>query len=281
MKQLRGLRSMSISDIQLISLDILKDVHQFCVENGISYTLYGGTMIGAIRHKGFIPWDDDIDIAMPRPDYERFLATYQSKHGYRMFASGTKENYLAFSRVCDLENTLVVNEKAPWSDVPTGVWIDIFPLDGAPDDEDDSILQLKKLKSLWIRCCYAREARSSFSSVKDVGDKIKLFLKKIVYNKVLIPNERVVSKFIKEASSIKWGQTRHFWNCSYLRYGMKEYQEISDYSSTIIVPFEDSLFYVCNGYDHLMRTKYGDYMQLPPESKQKSNHKYLSYYWKK
>ena len=181
----------------------------------------------------------------------------------------------AFSRVCDLENTLVVNEKAPWSDVLTGVWIDIFPLDGAPDDEDDSILQLKKLKSLWIRCCYAREARSSFSSVKDVGDKIKLFLK------VLIPNERVVSKFIKEASSIKWGQTRHFWNCSYLRYGMKEYQEISDYSSTIIVPFEDSLFYVCNGYDHLMRTKYGDYMQLPPESKQKSNHKYLSYYWKK
>ena len=61
---------MSVKDIQMLSLDIMKDVHEFCVENDIKYTLQGGTLLGAIRHDGFIPWDDDIDVMMPRPDYD-------------------------------------------------------------------------------------------------------------------------------------------------------------------------------------------------------------------
>lgn len=274
------MKEMSIKDIQRISLEILKDVHSFCVEHGINYTLFGGTMIGAIRHKGFIPWDDDVDIAMPRPDYERFLSIYQSKNGYKLFPSGAKGNYLAFSRVCEMQETLVVNEKAPWSNEPTGVWIDIFPLDGAPDNKDECIKLLRYLRKLWVRCCYARGARSSFGVADNYVEKAKLLMKKIVFNNRIISNEMVVSKFIKEASSIGWGQTNHFWNCSYLRYGMKEYQEMGDYKSSVLVPFEGENFFVCNGFDHLMRTKYGNYMQLPEKSKQISNHRYVSYFWK-
>ena len=274
------MREMTVKDIQEMSLDILKDVHEFCIENNISYTLYGGTMIGAIRHQGFIPWDDDVDIAMPRPDYQRFLSLYKSKRGYRLFASGTKENYLAFSRVCEMEKTHVINIKLPWANQPTGVWIDIFPLDGAPDDEIKCEKLLKKLRRYWKRTCYSRSAKSSISTAKGFPEKAKLIVKKIFYNDSFISNEKIVNKYIEEASKVKWDETGHFWNCSYLRYGMKEYQEMSDYTSTNLVPFEEQAFCVCNGYDHLMRVKYGDYMMLPPEKSRKSNHALCSYFWK-
>ena len=110
--------------------------------------------------------------------------------------------------------------------------------------------------------------------------KVKVLVKKLIYNDLFISSERVVANYIKASTRIKWGETKHFWNCSYLRYGMREYQEMADYTSTLLMPFEDASFCVCNGYDHLMRTKYGDYMQLPPEEKRKSNHAFCSYYWK-
>ncbi|NLE06315.1 MAG: hypothetical protein GX638_16135, partial [Crenarchaeota archaeon] len=70
---------LSSREIQLCCLDILNDVHEFCIQNNIKYSLAYGTLIGAVRHRGFIPWDNDIDIYMPRPEYERFLKTYNSK----------------------------------------------------------------------------------------------------------------------------------------------------------------------------------------------------------
>lgn len=274
------MRKMTTKDIQEVSLNILNDVHSFCIENDISYSLYGGTMIGAIRHHGFIPWDDDVDIAMPRPDYERFISSYKSLNGYKLFASGTKNNYLAFSRVCEMEKTLVVNEKLPWSNQPTGVWIDIFPLDGAPDDKEACEKQLKALRRFWKRTCYTRSAKSSLSTASGISEKAKLIVKKLIYNDAFISNEKIVNQYIEEASKVKWDETGHFWNCSYLRYGMKEYQEMSDYTSTVLVPFEEHVFCVCNGYDHLMHVKYGDYMKLPPEKSRKSNHALCSHFWK-
>ena len=270
---------MTIKDIQQVSLEILKDVHQFCVENDICYTLFGGTMIGAIRHKGFIPWDDDVDIAMPRPDYEKFLMLYQSKKGYRLIAAGSEESYLAFSRVCEMERTSVASETFPWSNVTTGVWIDVFPLDGAEDEEMAAKRQFAKLKKKWLRCSYYRSTQVDFSSIKSLSKRIKFLVKKI-YLLVRGKNYReLVADYIDECMKIKWGESSHFANLSYMRYGIKEYELLEDFESTISVPFEDSCFYVCNGYDRLMRRKYGDYMQLPPKDKQKANHKLIKYYW--
>ena len=274
------LKIMSLKDIQQVSLDILKDVHQFCVDNHICYTLFGGTMIGAIRHKGFIPWDDDIDIAMPRPDYERFLEIYQSKKGYRLFASGTKGNYLAFSRVCEMEHTLVVNSVFPWSNTPTGVWIDIFPLDGAEDDIDMAQCQFIQLRKMWKKCSYARAAKAKLSSAKGLQKKTKLILKRLLFSFPWQNHDILLRKYINMCQRIKWGESKHFGNLSYMRYGIKEYEDMEDFTTTILVDFEDSKFMVCNGYDRMMKCKYGDYMQLPPIDKQCSNHHLCYYYWK-
>lgn len=92
---------MQLRDIQKVSLEILKDVHEFCISNDIKYSLGSGTMLGAVRHKGFIPWDDDIDIVMPRPDYERFKNTFRSSQGYVLVKE--EDSYIAFVRVCDKE----------------------------------------------------------------------------------------------------------------------------------------------------------------------------------
>ncbi len=275
-----NLKEMTLQEVQRMGLEILKDVHLFCEERSISYTLFGGTMIGAIRHKGFIPWDDDVDIAMPRPDYEKFISSYKSDKGYRLFASGTKESFLAFSRVCDMKESLAVNKALPWTNQATGVWIDIFPLDGAPDDIRECERTMASLRAHWKKTCFVRGAKAPLSMSKGSAEKLKTIVKKMIYNNYVIPSYRVIDNYIRTTTKIHWGETHHFWQCSYLRYGMKEYQDMEDFKTTLLVPFEDSYFRICNGYDHLMRTKYGDYMQLPPEEKRKSNHALCSYYWK-
>lgn len=155
------MREMSLQDVQSFSLEILKDVHAFCVENNINYSLAYGTLIGAVRHQGFIPWDDDIDIIMPRPDYDRFCREYHSDK-FKTAVAGTPSVYIAFSRVYDDQYTFVENRQMPWASFETGVWIDIFPIDAVCDDYDTFINTGKKLQKLWIRTCHARNRTIPF-----------------------------------------------------------------------------------------------------------------------
>ena len=130
------MKEMTLQEVQNVSLEILKDVHAFCESHNIRYSLAYGTLIGAIRHKGFIPWDDDVDIIIPRPDFERFCQEFQSAKGYKLYRPGDPENFMVFARVCDNERTLVKTNR-PWSTERTGIWIDIFPFEGLPNDENE------------------------------------------------------------------------------------------------------------------------------------------------
>ena len=268
---------MTIKDIQQVSLEILKDVHQFCVENDICYTLFGGTMIGAIRHKGFIPWDDDVDIAMPRPHYERFLATYKSKKGYKLMAAGTEDSYLAFSRVCEMDKTRVVCQLNKWTRINTGCWIDIFPLDGSYDELPKEKMRSFMISIQWKICCSIRESLSDKAQYTEFNNTIKSRCKRWICKWLNIKS--MIKRHIEMSKKICWGETNHFSNYSYMWYGLREYQETKDFNSVLLVPFEDSFFYVCNGYDNLMNKKYGDYMILPPFEKRKANHSYNHYYY--
>ena len=101
---------LTLKEIQTESLGILKDIHSFCIKHDIKYSVVGGTLLGAVRHQGFIPWDDDIDLMMPREDYERFCRIYCSEQ-YRLFSCHNDRSCkIAYARVCDMNRTLVLEQ---------------------------------------------------------------------------------------------------------------------------------------------------------------------------
>lgn len=138
------MREMTLKEIQNLSLELLSDIHTFCVDSNIKYTIAYGTMIGAVRHQGFIPWDDDVDIWMPRPDFERFCREFKSARGYKLMSVYDKRNYQIYTRVYESEYTEVISP-SPTADTKMGLWIDIMPLDGIPDDRGLSELKYKNI----------------------------------------------------------------------------------------------------------------------------------------
>lgn len=272
------MREMTLKDIQNVSLDILQDVHKFCVENNIKYTLQGGTLIGAIRHKGFIPWDDDIDIAMPRPDYDRFIRTYHSSLGYKVFSRElleTKDVYIAYTRVCDMKRTFVDYKNLPWNVESTGVWIDVFPLDGVDEIEDEWKKRYNQIKKYARIGSYLRLSYRPFAMNKTISSRWRWLLAKTISK---LYSFDVIDKQIGLCRKVLFGNTSRYCNCSLIKYGLRECHSKSVIECLILVPFEDKEFYVMSKYDEALSEKYGNYMQLPPVSQQVHGHG-GKYYW--
>lgn len=276
------MREMSLQDIQHVCLDILKDVHLFCVNNHINYTLCGGTLLGAIRHNGYIPWDDDIDIAMPRPDYDKFIQCYRSDNNYQLFAKekhGCKGVKIAFARVCDMNRTYVDTDFIPWNDIDTGVWIDIFPLDGALDDRETVERKTRQIYRIWRLCIYLRYGMGNFSKKKLLRTKIKTLLLKMLFVKQVV---NIMTRFhIKRCRDWDYSNCSYFTSFTYPQHGIKEYLPQTMLSSYRLHVFEDTEFYVIDEYDRWLKALFGNYMILPPVE-QRNGHGQGDniYYWR-
>lgn len=274
------MKEMTIQEIQQVTLEILKDVHNFCVENNIRYSLSGGTLLGAIRHNGFIPWDDDADIQLPRPDYNRFIHTYQSKCGFKLFCHelGNVERIrISHTMVCDVKKTVVDKSELPWTDIELGIRIDVIPVDGAPSSYKKMKNHMNSLKFWRAVCSIGRVKGAPLKTIfskKTIKDRAIFLIKKILG---LVYCDMFLDKYIKLTKKYDYDSSDYF--CAGSHYGMREWQPKKNMENYILHKFEDCEFYIMSGYNENLKSLYGDYMSLPPVDK-RINHAFFKYYWK-
>lgn len=274
------MRQMTLDEVHQVLYDILVDIHEFCVENDIKYSLGGGTLLGAIRHNGFIPWDDDIDVQFSRPEYERFIHSYRSKKGYQLFSCelpGCEDVGIAFARVCEMERTYVETGLVPWRSRPTGLWVDLLPIDGAPGDERTARKKIEKMTLLWKITKLARARyHTPFYRAKGLDTKIKLVVKKIMAR--LIPSNFIV-RYSNLCQEYPFETSPYLANYTTMQNGFREWQPRESMDRFVLHQFEGGQFYIMEDYKTSLSHLYDDFMQLPPEDKRKS-HIANRYYWK-
>ena len=256
------------TELKMLELNILQVVHDFCVRHEITYYLCGGTLLGAVRHGGFIPWDDDIDIYMPRDDYERFIGLFTSVSGFKVLDfQHSAGYYLPFAKVCD--DRTVVKETLV-EDVPEcGVYIDVFPLDGLSND-------FKIAKKVLMRNAFYMKINSVLSLKKSKVKDCKSAVKRIM--QVMLPQKLVVQTIVRNARRYKYKES-DFVGVAFGFYGVREVLSKEIFASRVEIKFEGRSFYAPVGTDQYLTALYGDYMQPPPLEKQVTHHSFVPY-WK-
>ena len=270
-------KTISLDELTAIELDILKEVHKVCVEQGLRYSLVGGTLIGAIRHGGFIPWDDDIDIAMPRADYNRLIEYCKTNETpFRLICVETEDRYSYLFAKAVNPNTTIIEEGTNRNEVDMGVYVDIFPLDGMADDYESSVKTFNKnrfYRELLIAYNWKKYFRSKTRSVLYEPIRLGFYvLSRFVNSKKLIA--RIQKQFSEDS----------FDRCAYCSsiggaYREREIMERALFDEYTDVQFEGESFRVLKNYDAYLTKIYGDYMQLPPVDKQVSHHMFEAF-WK-
>lgn len=258
-----------------IEIDILKYVDDFCKKHQIKYFLYYGSLIGAIRHKGFIPWDDDVDICMLRKDYEKFIKEFQKQSNgkYGIICNKTNSKYpFNFAKVFDSKTVLY--EKNFLTSY-NGIYIDVFPIDNLPDSMTAQKYQLKKLNLLHNLVGVKIRTRMIRHSI------FKTFVSDLLYWSLKIVPISMLNKMIENTITKYSSHKTQYVSCLAIgTYLKKERFERSVFKDSIDVPFEKITVAIPIRYEEVLRTIYGDYMKLPPVE-QRINRHGASCYWKK
>lgn len=271
------LKKLEMDEIQKISLEVLKFVTDICKKEGLSYFLAYGTLIGAVRHKGFIPWDDDVDILMPRNDYQKLIKyMIQNKEKlkpFQLFNADTHDDYpYMISRISNIDYPIVVdNEKA----YGLGIFVDIIPLDGVGSDIKNATEIAEKAKKL--SSLYFLSTREKFSK-DNTKSTFKMCLKAPAFAYAKLMGKNYFRKKLENLMRMNDYSNSDFVTCVvWSTYGKKEIYKKSYFEETIVLPFDKYEFNAPKAYDKVLRKLYGDYMKLPREEDRKGQHLYEAY----
>ena len=249
------MKKLDVKSIRGYQLEMLEYIDKVCNQHGIEYSLFGGTMLGAVRHNGYIPWDDDVDIILQYDEYVKLLDVCKKENAYHLLTPQSKNYAFFYSKLIHPNTTSISHDGYKHNDV-SGVFIDIFPL--VPSNR-------KNFEKYWLeminKCWLISNEEGYFSFVKTSG-----------YGKTLIRMPYVFT--CKALGSSFWSTKmkmfieKHYKTCEF--YGFAPWKHRKNmpralFSGTKRVMFENLYLPIYANYDSILRLQYGDYMKLPPE----------------
>lgn len=263
------MRKLELEEIKKLQLEILDDITDFCKQNDIKFWIDYGTLLGAVRHKGYIPWDDDVDIGMLREDYDRFIHSYNQRtnSNYSVHTVELDKNYVfPYAKVHD-DRTVLYSDDV---DMPFSINVDVFPYDIAPAREKKYLRMYRQQERLSLLHVLrnAKTHETSGNIVKRLATRIIMLLLK------LVPANFFAVRRAKTATKCK-EQDSPYITLFVASFGRRADKHIFD--EMIELPFEDRIYPAPKRYDDWLTLFYGDYMTPPPEDKRGTNHHYKAY----
>ncbi len=263
------MKQLSLQEIKDTELNILMEFKKICDENNLQFYLCGGTLLGAVRHKGFIPWDDDIDICMTRPEYNRLALLARSEKLNKpdwleivCYENGTSR--FPFIKVLD-KRTVVRNEYFKESE-NDNLWIDLLPVDGIPDSIEESEKLFEKMfryrKLVQMKYVRPTEGKSLWKRLA------KPFLSCWAH---IVNTDRYNEKLVSLATSNVYEKSNLVGIVTEGLYGTKEAIPRDAYEKSIDVEFEGHIFKATSYWHEYLTNLFGEYMILPPENKRKTH----------
>lgn len=256
----------NLQKLQKVELDILKQIHEFCIMHDIKYSLYAGTALGAVRHQGFIPWDDDVDIVMIRDEYRKFVKQWNQTpiNGYFMENTETDEGCSINHTKIRKDGTVLLSNGEDESQGHHGIWVDIFVFDKVKKGFwGEKVIYYNGIKRVLMTRGNRRNSSDSLAK-KTLKRVLSLIPKKIQRKQLQKANERI-QKYNYLTDGFVWVDPSavQYIKVRFPKELTEEYIEIA---------FENECFLIFKEYAVLLRIEYGDYMRLPSEEERVCKH---------